>query len=555
MAVKSIIDIDLKDEKFQRFMQLWDKYQQQLGKQSSLWGSMDKQQAHIGQGFQKMTAALMAQNRLSQEMADAQDNQQKRLVGTDRLWTSIARSTKSTASNIIGATKSLLQWTGLLGAIGGLLGAGGLFGIDRMAAGVADQRRSSMGLGMSIGEQKAFQVNFGRLIDPNAFLGWMNQMETDISKQGPAFSLTGGQLSGNTENDSVRMLKAIRGLAQRTPLNQLGPILGAYGLNLGTDEQRRLKSMSNKEFDQLVAGNARDVNGLNVTDPIAKKWQDFTTQMQRAGQEIWKTFVVGLAPLAKPLEHLSASMVKFLEVLMKSDLVKEGIEKVSHWLESFSGELGSSDFLDNVKQFTSSMGELADLIHTVAHPVDSWTKGVGGYFGGKMQDLRNWMMPDNASITASNASYKQYLARLDQHFGLGSGTMGAIWKQESSEQMYPHRSSKGAIGAMQLMPDTAHQYGANPYNPVDSANAAAMYMQSLEKTYKGSIAKALAAYNMGPGALDEVLKAHPKDWQRYIPTETRNYLSNVAANNPGLRIEIFNNTGGSATVSTSQLVH
>src|SRR6185437_13721239 len=125
--------------------------------------------------------------------------------------------TKGVAGNIFEATKALAKWTGLLSAVGGLLGAGGLFGIDRMAAKAAGQRRSAMGLGLSTGEQSAFQIDLQRLVDPDAFLGNLAEMEGDVSAQSPAYALMGHGLTGDTMKDAVDFLKAERELARRTP--------------------------------------------------------------------------------------------------------------------------------------------------------------------------------------------------------------------------------------------------------------------------------------------------------------------------------------------------
>jgi soluble lytic murein transglycosylase-like protein len=63
-------------------------------------------------------------------------------------------------------------------------------------------------------------------------------------------------------------------------------------------------------------------------------------------------------------------------------------------------------------------------------------------------------------------------------------------------------SPKGAIGMMQLMPTTAAMLQADPRNPEQNTQAGAMYLREMLVKYNGDVAKALAAYNAGPGAVD-----------------------------------------------------
>ena len=62
------------------------------------------------------------------------------------------------------------------------------------------------------------------------------------------------------------------------------------------------------------------------------------------------------------------------------------------------------------------------------------------------------------------------------------------------------RSSKGAMGLMQLMPKTARQYQArNPYDPVSNIEAGTKYLRQLLNEFE--LPLALAAYNAGEGAV------------------------------------------------------
>ena len=62
------------------------------------------------------------------------------------------------------------------------------------------------------------------------------------------------------------------------------------------------------------------------------------------------------------------------------------------------------------------------------------------------------------------------------------------------------RSRKGAMGLMQLMPETARQYGvSNPYDPLSNIEAGIKHLKSL--TERLPLALALAAYNAGEAAV------------------------------------------------------
>jgi soluble lytic murein transglycosylase-like protein len=87
-------------------------------------------------------------------------------------------------------------------------------------------------------------------------------------------------------------------------------------------------------------------------------------------------------------------------------------------------------------------------------------------------------------------------------YGLPRKLVRLVMEAESGNQ--PNVvSPKGAIGLMQLMPDTAKALGVNPNDPVQNVDAGARYLRDLLQKYDGGLWHALAAYNAGPGAVDK----------------------------------------------------
>jgi len=85
-------------------------------------------------------------------------------------------------------------------------------------------------------------------------------------------------------------------------------------------------------------------------------------------------------------------------------------------------------------------------------------------------------------------------------------------------------SAKGALGLMQLMPQTARELNvAEPFDPAQNIDGGARYLRQLWTQYDGDLYRTLAAYNAGPEA---VRRAGGK-----VPAiaETRDYVRRVLA--------------------------
>jgi soluble lytic murein transglycosylase len=93
----------------------------------------------------------------------------------------------------------------------------------------------------------------------------------------------------------------------------------------------------------------------------------------------------------------------------------------------------------------------------------------------------------------------------------------------------PVTSPAGARFAMQVMPATARDPGfglrpANPDDPQDMNRLGREYRAAMEQRYGNDPAKMWAAYNAGPGRLDDALKRGGPNWLSLLPKETQDYV-------------------------------
>jgi hypothetical protein len=123
MANRPILEIEVNDSEFTEFLKKFENYKTQVAAMPQTWMSISYEIDNLKTKFEKVLNGLEKHNRTTDETVESQSS-----------------------------TQSLMKWTKRTAGFSGLLGAGGLFGIDRMAASAAGQRTSAAGLGVSYGE-------------------------------------------------------------------------------------------------------------------------------------------------------------------------------------------------------------------------------------------------------------------------------------------------------------------------------------------------------------------------------------------------------------------
>jgi hypothetical protein len=145
-----------------------------------------------------------------------------------------------------------------------------------------------------------------------------------------------------------------------------------------------------------------------------------------------------------------------------------------------------------------------------------------GYVECPTAQISSYSQDDNpAPVPAAPApSIDDHIARASQSSGVDGDFVRSVIQHESN--FNPKAvSPKGARGLMQLMPGTAKQLGIDDsFDPSANIHGGSQYLRELLVRYNGDAAKALAAYNAGPAAVDRYHGVPPY-------SETRHYVARV----------------------------
>ena len=114
---------------------------------------------------------------------------------------------------------------------------------------------------------------------------------------------------------------------------------------------------------------------------------------------------------------------------------------------------------------------------------------------------------------------EQIIGQAAETYGVERSLIKCVIKAESNFEIRS-TSPRGAMGLMQLMPDTARELGVrDAYDPRENIMGGTKYLKGLLNRYGGDTRLALAAYNWGMGNVEK--------YPDKLPQETRNYIARV----------------------------
>ncbi|WP_260206514.1 lytic transglycosylase domain-containing protein [Klebsiella quasipneumoniae] len=630
MVAKSIVDIDVNDDKFVAFMERFREYQSALDDLPEAWrvaavgiGESSKQTEKakgeakgLGAEFNAVAEAILTINsgidRLNTNLEDSkkkQDEFNKSTRSAKGFLSDATKDAKSLAGHIKEATASLLSWGGIVGIFTGVLGVGGLFGINRLAATTGAQRFTSLGLGTSIGALDSTAINYQKALgNPAGTLGAIRDSQMDLSKRW-TFQAMG---INNPDQDPAKLLPQMIRNARDIFVQNGSTLQGAqaHGLtNFFTlDDLNRFKNMSDEEITAMEKRAQQDARMLQITDQQARQWQDFNVQLDYSSQSIRNTFVRGLGPLTPQLSKLSDALSGAIDTVLKSPELGKWIDALAGGIERFGNYLASPTFKSDVESFMSGVERLGRVIMKVLGWLDGGSSAMddiksgssflnndvqtdagGNHFvKGGLSDpntpaFSKWLTRHLYSWSGTAPKeYDQYFLDAANKYNVDPRWLKAIAAGESSWDQNAV-SKAGAKGLMQVMPGN-FQPGENPFDPRDNIMAGArVFKDGLDWSSRnagGDFDEALRYYNGGvrrgsaenrayPGRIREKYAAMygaPKNndasgvdsSEIAKNTSKTNQLLQQIVDGKGGRggsgdVVIYNNTGGNAVVTSAQL--
>jgi soluble lytic murein transglycosylase-like protein len=148
-------------------------------------------------------------------------------------------------------------------------------------------------------------------------------------------------------------------------------------------------------------------------------------------------------------------------------------------------------------------------------------------------------MPAHAESAATAGAaldrWQSFITQSARRFGIPEAWIRAVMAAESGGRTSlagrPITSSAGAMGLMQVMPDTyedmrqRYGLGTDPHDPRDNILAGTAYLRTMYDRY--GYPGLFAAYNAGPGRYDDYLRDG-----KPLPAETRTYLAALGQTPP-----------------------
>ena len=412
MADKPILKIDVDDAAFKDFLKAFNDYTDKLKKQPEQWKRLDAALKKTGLGF---ISGFKKAGGDMDRMAGNAAALKKHLDGAAKAQRGFTNETKraghtmghleKTVKGVGRGIASLAKGIGILSGVGVLGGIAGLaFGIPDLAGHVARRGVNARGLGISIGQQSAFETYMRyQLPSASGFLQSMRTAQTSVDKVPQIGALLG--MSANAVGDmpvnqlAVKYMSALRHryANMNVPMWQKWMLSEPYTQGI-MDQQSFNTLMRDKHFGKSAtqALSASNIHALGWGSSATGAFTALAVQLHKAGAMIESDFVRKLKDLAPVLTRFSNAVAGDVVKFMNSVMTPKNIHSLQKGIGDLAKFLGSKQFHQDLEDFVKAMGKIASFSMWLAHKMGggnaspaNHAKVVTGRYKGQDYEIRN----------------------------------------------------------------------------------------------------------------------------------------------------------------------
>lgn len=370
MPVKKIFQVEVDDSQFKNFKSLFDRYQAAVAKLPQDWQKVAVAAGGVAEAHRVAAASAERQATSIEKQATALNSANRSSDSISQNWRSIAVSAHNLDKTLERSVVKMAKWGALAGGVlGGLAGVGTLFGIDRLAGSIASTRRQAMGLGISYGQQQAYNVNYSRLVNPGDIMSnistakYSNSSDQYVGLLGAGISQK--DIAGkNPAQLFTQLMHNLPGMFSGVPEDQIGTYAHGYKLDnvISVPDIIRYLHASPEERSKIESDTQKDSKDMDLQDSVQKSWQDLVTQIGRATETVKSHFMNRLADIEPQLEKLSGEISGMVVKLVDSGIAKTAINWLGVELDKFAKYVGKKEFQDDILNFTKWVGDAASAL-------------------------------------------------------------------------------------------------------------------------------------------------------------------------------------------------